>query len=684
MPMTNDQLCQRLREAEADAIQFNSTFGQINEENLNYYLGKPFGNEVDGQSSVVSTDVQDVVESDMPSLARVFLGSGDIVTFQPNSENEREIQEAEEKTKYINHIVRHQPESYATIHGWLKDSEIQTMGVVKYGVEDIKTTKEIKFTGLSELEIEQTKEDLDGKDVKSIDIVKEDERDRDDADDEPTFDITFKVTTKRTNRAFVKGVPTENFLITRRSETLEDAEIVGDVMLVTRSDLLAMGVSPSDIKKIPRSGERFVDDDQMKRIRFGDEGNNSDPESQDFASEKVELHDLYAQIDFDQDGIAERRRVLKSRYGDVIIINDPYDHVPYAVISSMLMPHSVMGRSRTEITKSNQLVKSTVLRGSLNNLYLTNNARTVVNDENVNIDDMLTVRPGGMVRTTGIPAQDVSPLVVQSVITESLGMIQYLDFARAQSTGTLMASQGLDADALTNETATRFNGMQDEGTAKIELVARGIAETGFRKLYEGLAWTVSQFQDSATEIMVLGKQLTVNPGRWKFDHKVKSEVGLGAGDNEKLLSTLSGIYQLQQQLKAQGSPLVDDQDMFNTLARIVKGSGLPRVDEFFNDASQPDEVILANNEKLILIVQQLQQQVEALQNPLAEAETIRAQEKAQSSQAKNQLELVKAQDKRKQFDISEANEMKKHNDQIAVDLTKLEVDSGQDIPGSTV
>ena len=141
MPMTEDQLCNRLREREADAIQFNSKFGAVNEENLSYYLGEPFGNEVAEQSQVVSTDCADVVEADMPSLARVFLGSGPIVTFQPNSVDEADIKEADEKNKYIDWLVREQPHSFATQMGWLKDSEIQKFGAVKYFIEDTEKTK---------------------------------------------------------------------------------------------------------------------------------------------------------------------------------------------------------------------------------------------------------------------------------------------------------------------------------------------------------------------------------------------------------------------------------------------------------------------------------------------------------------------------------------------------------------
>lgn len=686
MPMSDAELCQHLKEAEGDAISFNSVFGHENEENLSYYLGEPFGNEVPEQSQVVSTDVADVVESDMPSLARVFLGSGNIVTFQPNNESEAEIKEAEEKTKYINWLVREQPHSYQTILGWLKDSEIQKFGAVKYFIEDVKTTNEVSFRGLTELEIEQTKQDLDNDNVSKIDVVKEKEVDND--DEEKTFDITLRVTTKSGNRAMFKGVATENFLITRKSSSVDEAEMVGDYITSTRGELRAMKVPVEKINLIPKSGSKTVESERMNRIRFNEEGEEGDTQIQEWASEKVELIDEYVRIDYDGDGIAERRRVLKARFAEVIIINEAFDHVPYAVNSTIMMPHKAIGRSRTDVTKSNQLQKSKILRESLDNLELVNHPGIIVNDDKVNIDDMLTIRSGRIIRTDGIPQQDAFPLVIPSVLSESLQMIQYLDFARAQTTGTLLASQGLNSDDLTDETATRFQGVQDEGSAKIELVARGLGEVGFVKLYEGLAWMVSQFQDAPTEIMVLGKALTVDPRKWKFQHRGKSEVGLGAGDNEKLLSTLTGIYQVQQQLKAQGSALTDEADIYNTLDRIIKGSGLPRTDEFFNDPEKPEELLQAENEILTSTVQQLQQMVEGMQNPLAEAEQIRAQAKLIEAEGKQELNAANMLKDMNEFreeiklEFAKLRENARQSDKdTAVEITKLELENSTDLPG---
>ena len=87
--MSDSELVALLGEAQEDAAQYNGEFSELNTKFLSAYLGEKTGEftAIANQSSVVSTDIADVVEADMPSLARIFLGSGDVVTFQPNTDN---------------------------------------------------------------------------------------------------------------------------------------------------------------------------------------------------------------------------------------------------------------------------------------------------------------------------------------------------------------------------------------------------------------------------------------------------------------------------------------------------------------------------------------------------------------------------------------------------------------------
>ena len=200
----------------------------------------------------------------------------------------------------------------------------------------------------------------------------------------------------------------------------------------------------------------------------------------------------------------------------------------------------------------------------------------------------------------------------------------------------------------------------------------------------------SHFQDSATEIMVLGKPLKVDPTRWRHNHRVTSKVGLGAGSGERLVEAMQGILGVQQQLKAQGSPLVDEVKLFNSLSDLTRGLGFKQVDKFFNDPERPEQLIVAENEILKAQLTQMQQVMEQLQsgNPLAEAEQVKAQAALQAKvadlQNKLTLETAKLQENRRQFNIETIQKAKQNQDALALDLTTLEVNSGQNIPGSSV
>ena len=687
--MTEPELVALLSQAEDDAATYNGEFSTENTKYLAAYLGNKTGefSAIPNQSSVVSTDIADVVEADMPSLARIFLGSGDVVTFQPNTESKIEIQEAEEKTKYVNWIVRSQPESFNIIHNWLKDAEIQKNGVVKYFIEEQKEVEMVEYEGVDAEEVQGIIESLKGSKVDKVKVEVSEQEEVEvmgaTPNDAATFDIKFRVTTEK-QKVCIINVPPELFLITRNARSLDDAELVGDRVRKTRGELLSEGFDRELIEQLSTVDEEDNRNSNLDTIRNQDQGgSNYDNTINNWASETVEISDLYVKVDFDGDGIAERRHVMLS--GNKVLVNEYFNHVPYASLSAILMPHKAIGRSRAEITYPYQLQKTALQRGINDNIYMVNNPRNVVHPD-VDLDDMLTVRTNGIIRleedTQILPGNAVFPLAIPYIGQQALQVIQYVDSTRAQATGSLMANQGLEADKLNQETATRFNGVKDSSDAKIELIARNYGETGFRKLYEGIAWLVSRYQNTETEFRVLGKALTVNPKAWKYSHYVQSNVGLGAGDNEKSLETLQGIYGIQQSLIQQGSTLADEQDIYNTLSRIVEGAGFPRVSEFFNDPEENTETLKAENEILNKMVVQLQEQAAAMQNPLAEAEQIKQEAFLVKAQSDAQIKVAQLQSDNEQFQAKLVADSKKASEDLALKLTELELKAGQDLNGA--
>lgn len=677
--MKKTDLLDTLNAMLSDAVTYNGDFMDQNEELLSYYLGEPFGDEVEDQSKAVSTDVADVVEADMPSLARVFLGPGDILKFEPLSTRPDDKQEAEEKTAYINWIVRGQPSSFKTLIDWIKAAEIQKYAIVHFYPEEVKVSDEVVHKGLSLEDIVQLKADLaKEKGVSAVKIIsKEEDGDR--------YDITFKVTrTKRKHT--IANVPIENFLITRNCATKEEADIIGHITYPRRGELIAQGYDKELIKRLPAQNQSS--EDRMAEIRMGLQGGYSELTSKEM-NQRLEVYNLYPLLDYDGDGTLTRRRIIKC--GEEILEDESYGIAPYAVMSTITMPHSVIGRSRAEITKQTQFIKSYLYRGILNNAYKVNNPRWAVDSSSsgVNLDDFLTERLDGIVRCQGSPYEKVMPIQTPYIGDKALQVIQYVDNARAQTTGSLMASQGLEIDSLHKETATRFQGTADASMAKVELVARVIAETGFRDLYEGLAWQVKHFQDDATEVMVLGKPMAVNPASWKYEHCAYSQVGLGAGDSDQVKQDMSALISLLTMLQQSGSPIVDSKKIYNATAKIVKAMGLSRVSDFVNDPEQPQEVLLALVEQQKQVIQQLQQGMQEM-GAKANSDSIKAQTQiaVENNRAQIEMEQITAKtelDFRK-FLLDQAAKQEQFNREMMVKLTEMDMKFNtpqqDDIPGT--
>ncbi|MBL4753784.1 MAG: hypothetical protein JKY52_09365 [Flavobacteriales bacterium] len=668
--MSDSELLALVNEAERDAVRYSAEFMNENENLLKRYNGEPYGDEVEGQSQVVTSDVQDTVESDMPSLVRIFLGSKDIMTFDPATNSDADKLEAEQKTKYVNWLIRNQATSFKVIHDWIKDAEIQKLGVVKFGYEEVERTEIDEWDGINEEELEIIDIQLKVQSEKGVKVEYIEQADND--------DDTKYIKVRQTfidKRFFVRGVPTEDFIISRNAADEDDAEIIGDTSLVTRGELVAAGYDEAIVKQLPSVNDQD-EVSTMKAIRFRDQGGDKDSEDiSHWASQLIQVFYLYVKVDYDNDGIAERRYIVKA--GNVILENEQHGMVPYAINSAILMPHSAIGRGRAELVTTHQRVSTVLTRNILNNIYNVANGRVVVNDEQTNIDDLLTVRPNGIVRTEGDPTSAVFQLQTPYIGDQALQVIQYWDSLKSQSTGNQLANQGLDADRFGEESVARFEGMSKSGAAKTELVARVMSETGFRKLFDGMAWYVSRYQVEDLEIMILGKPMTIQPLKWVSHNSITSNVGLAAGDDEAMLQNMGQLFQILQQLKATGSTVTDDKKIYNVMVKILGSMGISRIGDFANDPEIPQEVLMAENAQMKGMLQQLQGQ----EDPLAKAAMIEQQGKIAVAQGTLQLKAAELEEKRRQANVKELADANQTIADLEFKYSELELKFNTDIPG---
>ncbi len=286
--------------------------------------------------------------------------------------------------------------------------------------------------------------------------------------------------TKKDGRVVVENVPPEEFLISKRARTIQDSPFVAHRRMMTRSELIAMGFK-KDIVETLQSGDTLeFSPDRIARYSRGEQPNSMG--SQDESMEVVEVYECYIKVDYNNDGIAELRRVV---YASNEVLEDmECDYIPFHSLCPIPIPHKFYGQSLADRALDLQLIKSTVLRQMLDNLYLTNNYRVGAVEGQVNLDDLLTSTAGGVVRMKNPNA--IVPLTVQPTTSGSFPMLEYLDGVQARRTGVSDSQNGIDPNILQNVTAAAVSAMSQSSAGKLELIARIFAETGVKSLFKGI------------------------------------------------------------------------------------------------------------------------------------------------------------------------------------------------------
>ncbi|MGB0593409.1 MAG: portal protein, partial [Flavobacteriales bacterium] len=279
-----------------------------------------------------------------------------------------------------------------------------------------------------------------------------------------------------------------------------------------------------------------------------------------------------------------RKVIVAGSSANEILENMPCDNIPFCSLTPIPMPHRFYGRSVSELVEDVQLIKSTVMRQLLDNMYLTNNNRVAIMDGQVNLDDLLTSRPGGVVRTKQPPSQVMFPMQNQTISQQAFPLLEYLDTIRETRTGITRYNQGLDADSL-NKTATGVNAIMTQSQMRMELIARVFAETGIKDLFRRIFELTCKYQDKERVVELNNQFVPVKPTEWKNRFNISIVVGLGSGSKEQQIVMLNNILERQlQAFQLQGNrefPMVSLKNIYNSLAKIIENAGLKNVENYF-------------------------------------------------------------------------------------------------------
>ena len=677
--ITDDKLRGIINSEINNAIGFmGSNLTSQRKKSMEYYMGEKLGTEIDGRSQVVSTDVADTIETILPNLLRIFTASDQVVKCEPVKSEDVPL--ADQATNYINYIFNKDNPGFTILYTWFKDALVEKNGIVKVYWDDSTSVEQETYENLNDQEYQLLLDDenveiveeesfLDEKMKAAMNLLAQQAEAQGQVVEEEPDPMLHNCIIKRTSRGGkvkVENVPPEEFLIQRTAKSIEDATFVAHRVMKTRSDLIEMGFDREVVENLPTSNNILLNNERLTRLSDIDQTPLN--EGSEDATQDIEIYECYVKTDYDGDGVAELRKVIVAgESGYEILENMPCDNIPFCSLTPIIMPHRFYGRSVAELVEDVQLVKSTVMRQLLDNMYLTNNNRVAIMDGMVNLDDLLTSRPGGVVRTKQPPSQVMFPMQSQTISQQAFPLLEYLDTIRETRTGITRYNQGLDADSL-NKTATGVNAIMTQSQMRMELIARVFAETGIKDLFRRIFELTCKYQDKERIVELNNQFIPVKPTEWRNKFNISIVVGLGSGSKEQQIVMLNNILERQlQAFQLQGNreyPMVSLKNIYNSLSKIIENAGLKNTENYFVNPDMGKQMVTPPPP--------------AEPSPIEKIEFKRIASEEQRKLAELELELKKV--KAKNAEILYDNEIKlkelelKYNAQIDSQQIKADAD----------
>ena len=614
-----------------------------------------FDGEVDigyeeGRSSVVATKVRDTVRAVKPSLMRVFMSSARPVEYIPKGPED--VAFAEQATDYM-HYVFNQNDGFRVLNDAFHDALIKKQGIVKVYWETKYRTETYSYTDLSQEERDYILSDM------GISIIEE-EMSMSMTMDEMGMEIEVPSFSMKVARSIPEGslkiesVPPEEFFVNSQARTLDDAYVVAHRTEMRVGDLVAMGYPFEEVYDLDSlyGASDISEAEDIERRGYAQD--DYEDQSGDPSMRNVAVTEAYMRLDVEGTGVPVLHRMICGGSGYKLLDFERVDEVPFAVFEVDPEPHTMYGRSLAELIMDDQDAATSIIRGVLDNVAMTNNPRIGIVDGAVNIDDVLNNEIGAIVRMRQPGA--IQDLAVPFTAGQTLNALQYMDALVEQKTG-VTQNVALNPDAMQSTTAAGVQATVDAAAAQVEVMVRNLSE-GMRRMFGLLLRLHVKHTDEEQLMRMNGQFVPVDPRVWNADMDVQVNVGLGTGREMEKAAALQGILQIQQQVYQNYGPmngLVSLTNIRNTLADVLASSGVRNAERYFAPITPEIE-----QQMLMLQQQQQQQMAQGQPDPNAaflQAEQIKAQAKMQSDAMKMQLDAQKA-----------AAEDDRKRDQMAQDL----------------
>ncbi len=527
-------------------------------------------------SKVQSSDVRDTIEATLPVLMDMFTASEAPVVFRPTSQND--VGQAEAETQYVQQQIFTANEGRLIIYNWWKDALLLKNGYVKVFYDERVEEEREDYRGVTQEEYMAL---LNDPDYVVLEAAPADE-----------MGMTVDVNGKRRREAGqvrIVNVPADRIYVSANHNEipLQKAPYVSHKEYRSKSDLIIDGYDPEIVKDIPATTIEVDTGNGLNTSQRSVESLFSKVAGTDKSREMVEYVEHYIRADRNGDGIAELLQVCTAggEKGKVLSIKE-VDAIPIYACTAYPVPHSHYGLSLWDFSAPTQEIKTALLRQMIDNLYLSNKPMLEVDISRVvNPKVLQAPQPGSIIQSRGGGA--VNAITVPFVAGQVLPVLQEFDKMLSDKTGITDTNSGLDATTLAGATNMVGAMTLNQSQLRMKAMLTMLCETGLRPVVHRVRELVMKFMRREDMMQQGSEWVPVNPRNWREKRDTELRIGIGTVQKQERMGVLQQIMGWQEKVvAAQGGvdgPLVNEQNIYNSLQDIERVAGHKTVDRYFSN-----------------------------------------------------------------------------------------------------
>jgi hypothetical protein len=572
----------------SDAQQFmTGEFSSDWEIAERYFNGESDVQYDEGRSSIVKTEVRDVIRALMPSIMRTLLHARKPVEYIPTGIKQAAF--VEQQALWVTQEF-YKNDGYMQLYAAVLESLRMKAGPIKTYWEEDPLPEHIKVTGISRAEamLYMEQEDI------VVDAVKEIEFDEKSPfkGSTPTYELTGTRYFKN-GRLRIEAFPIYEFFCSRNASSLEDY-VHGHRRMVTVGEAIEMGLECDDWEALDAEDPEITGASAASTIRRGYSKDGPNTQEPDITQKEILLSEAYCMYDMDGDGTPERYCFWLGGTSYKLLGYEKVEDFAIDVIRHDPMPFTVIGRSIIDISKSSQDTMTSLLRAVIDNAHIANNPRVAGDPTRADFADIMNNAIGAPIKTKG--RAELQVFDIPFTAGGLLPLLSWLEEDSEQRVGVTKAATGLDPDAMQSTDKNAVMNTIQLSQGQVELIVRNIIETGLIPLFQKMLRLTARHMDKIQMLRVKGAVIPVDISNFDARLSAVPNVGLGTASPQQKAQTLAFVYGEQKQYLAQfglDNPFVSLSQVYNTLEDMVELGGLVNVGRYFNLVDKQAEAIIA-------------------------------------------------------------------------------------------